>query len=397
MVTMTGEKTLFVSTGCSSSDILVAPLVRELLGRGIVGKLQALGGEPLRELGAELIYDTTPLSTIGTAHGLAMFVRRGFGIVNVLRKLDRQFKADPPDLVVLVDNAGINFRVLSIAHKHNVPVLYFIPPELWSVWPFELGGLKRARPRINAIFESQAKEYRDLGFDAEWIGHPILDLVDRVPRSPVEVGPAPVIGLFPGSRRQEVQQLIRPMREAATLLKTFEPQSRFILCAANPTAQRIIQADLPNWTIPVELRYRQAYDVLGQSHLALACSGTVTLEAALLGVPMIAMYRLAGVLDNLMQKLVLPVGKYHHFSLPNLLLQRKAVPELVNRDVNAERICREARALLRDALVRSAMLASLAEVRPILGPPGAVARAADVAEGMMSRSPAPARHSRSAA
>jgi lipid-A-disaccharide synthase len=187
------------------------------------------------------------------------------------------------------------------------------------------------------------------------------------------------------------------MREAATLLKTFEPQSRFILCAANPTAQRIIQADLPNWTIPVELRYRQAYDVLGQSHLALACSGTVTLEAALLGVPMIAMYRLAGVLDNLMQKLVLPVGKYHHFSLPNLLLQRKAVPELVNRDVNAERICREARALLRDALVRSAMLASLAEVRPILGPPGAVARAADVAEGMMSRSPAPARHSRSAA
>lgn len=175
------------------------------------------------------------------------------------------------------------------------------------------------------------------------------------------------------------------MRKAATLLQQSEPNAKFIICAANPMAHRIIKNDLPNWRIPVEVRYRQSHAVLSQCHLAFACSGTVTLEATLIGVPIIAMYRLAGIFDNLVQKIFLPLGKYRHFSLPNVLLGREVVPELGNKDVNAERITLEAKRLLRDTDARRHVLESLAQVRPLLGDSGAVNRAADIAEELMAR------------
>ena len=384
MAQTAGKPKLFISTGCSSSDILVAPLVAELQRRGAVGEISAMGGEPLRELGARLIFDSTPLSTIGTGHGISMFIRKGVKLLRALRQLKQEFKNNPPDLAILVDNAGINFRVLSIAQQCGVPVLYYVPPELWSVWWFERGILSKSKAKVASIFQSQADEYRELGLDAEWIGHPIVDLIDKLPKAPKEVGTHPVIGLFPGSRRQEVKQLLWSMREAATLLKQSEPNAKFIICAANPMAHRIIKNDLPNWRIPVEVRYRQSHAVLSECHLAFACSGTVTLEATLMGVPIIAMYRLAGILDNVMQKIVLPLGKYRHFSLPNVLLGREVVPELGNREVNAERITVEAKRLLRDQVARKTVLDSLAEVRPLLGDTGAVERAADIAEKLMS-------------
>lgn len=375
---------LFVSTGCSSSDLLLAPLLAELRRRGAVGQIQAFGGEPLREQGAELLYDSTPLSTIGTTHGVSMFIRKGIGTLRALRALDRQFAQDKPDLVILVDNAGINFRVLSIARRHHVPVLYYIPPELWSVFWFELGGLKKSRPKIAAIFSTQAQEYQDLGLDADWIGHPMLDLIDQVPRAPRTVGEAPVIGIFPGSRRQEYKLLLDPMRRSAERILKAEPHARFILCAANSMAHGFLQRDLARWNVPVELRYRQSHDVLAETHLALVCSGTVTLEAALIGVPMVAMYRISGILDNVLQRLVLPKDKYRHFSLPNVLLNRGVVTELCNRDVNPERIARESLALLRNEGQRQAMLDAFAEIRPILGEAGAVQRVADIAERMLA-------------
>ncbi|MBX9653925.1 hypothetical protein K2Y11_09955 [bacterium] len=379
-----GKPKLFISTGCSSSDILVAPLVAELQQRQAVGEIVAMGGEPLRELGARLIFDSTPLSTIGTAHGITMFLGKGFKLLKALKQIKHEFKTNPPDLAILVDNAGINFRVMSIAKQCGIPVLFYVPPELWSVWWFERGILAGSNAKFASIFQSQADEYHQLGLDAEWIGHPIVDLLDKLPKAPREVGSHPVIGLFPGSRRQEVKQLLWSMREGAALLQQSEPNAKFIICAANPMAHRIIKRDLPNWKIPVEVRYRQSHAVLSECHLAFACSGTVTLEATLMGVPIVAMYRLAGILDNLVQKLVLPIGKYNHFSLPNVLLGRKVVPELGNKDVNAERITKEALRLLRDTDARTTVLDSLAEVRPMLGEAGAVQRAADIAEKLMS-------------
>lgn len=388
MVMSPGGKKIFVSTGCSSSDVLVVPLLKELMRRGLVSELSAMGGEPLREMGADLVYDSTPLASIGVAQSVSSFLRRGFGLMRALRKLNQSFRADPPDLVILVDNAGINFRVLSIAHRHRVPVLYYIPPELWSVLSLELGIVRRSRPKLATIFESQTQEYLAKGLDAEWIGHPMLDLLREFPKAPREVGDRPIIGLFPGSRAQEVRLLLEPMRKGAERILDREPQAKFILCAANPMTRKMIEDDLPHWRVPVDVRYRQSHEVLSQCHLALACSGTVTLEAALLGVPMVAMYRLSVGVDFLLQRLVLPLSKYRFFSLPNVLLGEPLVKELGNRDVHADRIAQESLTLLRDPGRRRTVLDGLAKIPNLLGNEGAFRRAADLSEELLTgRSP----------
>ena len=124
----------------------------------------------MRDAGAKLLYDSTPFSTIGTASGVGVLLRRGFELMAKLREVKRLFRDDPPDLVVLVDNAGVNLRLLALARRYDIPVLYYVPPELWSLWGLEVPRIVRANPKIAAIFASQAEQYRRLGLDAEWWG-----------------------------------------------------------------------------------------------------------------------------------------------------------------------------------------------------------------------------------
>jgi lipid-A-disaccharide synthase len=313
-----------------------------------------------------------------------MFIRSGWNVLRTLRQIDREFQTHPPDLAILVDNAGINFRILSMARKHGIPVLYYVPPEFWSVWSVEWRGVLRAKPTIAAIFPSQADSYRRLGLETQWIGHPIIDLTDRLPTAPRRVSTNPVISIFPGSRRQEVRQLLDPMLEAAQLIHEKERSARFVVCAANPMTREMILPKLKQWNLPIECRYRQTHSVLSESHLALACSGTVTLEAALLGVPMVAMYRLGSMMDNIVQQVFLPRSKHPFFALPNVLLNRPVVPELVNQDVQGRIIADRAAPLLRDPSRRNSVLADLARIRPLLGNAGAINRAADLAEQMLT-------------
>lgn len=344
-----------------------------------------MGGEPLRDAGAKLLYDSTPLSTIGTASGVSVLLRRGFELMAKLREVKRLFRDDPPDLVALVDNAGVNLRLLSLARRYDIPVLYYVPPELWSLWGLEVPRIVRARPRVAAIFASQAEQYRRLGLDAEWVGHPLLDLIRSHPPAPAQVDGPPTIGLFPGSRRQEIVLLLPKLRDAVERIRRAEPAASFILCCANPMARDLVRAQASGWPEGVEIRYRDSYRTLSQCHLALACSGTVTLEAALLGVPTIAMYRIKGLLDNLIRAVMLPLAKYPHFSLPNVIAGRGIVPELANRAVTGERIAAEAQRLLRDAAARAGMIEALHSIRPMLGPPGAVQRTADLIQQMLAQ------------
>ncbi|MBY0588555.1 hypothetical protein K2X85_15375 [bacterium] len=377
---------LFISTGCSSADVLTAPLLAELTRRGLMEETIAVGGEPLRDAGATMLGDSTPWSTIGTAQGIGMFLRSGWRVFQTLRQIDREFKSRPPDLAILVDNAGINFRILSIARRHRIPVLYYVPPETWSVWSFEWSGVRKARPEVAAIFPSQIEDYRQCGIEARWIGHPIIDLVERWPTASETVPEDPLISLFPGSRRQEVTELLRPMLEAASLIQQRLPHARFVVGVANPLAERIIDEELKRTSLAVETRYRQTYALLSESHLALACSGTVTLEAALLGVPSVAMYRLRSVIDNLVQRTFLPRSQHPYFSLPNVLLRRAVLPELRNHEVTPEGICEAAWPLLQNDERRAGVLQHLSEIQPILGSAGAVHRAADLAQQMLESS-----------
>ncbi len=371
---------IFISTGSSSSDLLAAPILRELARRRPLGEITALGGAPLREAGAHLLMDTTPLSSVGVASSGRSMLRHAASVIRAYRAVGRLFRQNRPDLVILVDNPGQNLRLLSMAHRLGIPTLYYVPPEAWCLTRWQIGKIARQSTAIAALSQSEADTYRGHGGAVRWIGHPALDLLESIPRPRPLNGRPPVIGLFPGSRRDEVIDLLPVLRDAARLIHQSEPAARFLLCSANDSVQKRILAHLPTWQVPVEFIHRQSHAVLSRCDLLLTCSGTATLEAAILGVPMVAMYRVHHLLDRLIR---FALVRYSYFALPNYLLNRPIVPELSNRQVAPRNVAAEGLSLLRDLPRRQAVLDGLADVRRALGGGGAVLRAADLAEQVL--------------
>lgn len=374
---------IFFSTGCTSSDVFLIPVVNELRRRGHTGEWVGVGGRPLREAGVRLLFETTPFAIIGYFASCMALVRYGARALRMYHKVKHYFRQSQPDLVVLVDNPGLNFVVMDLARQYGIPVLYYIPPETWSLNRWRLRAVAQRATAIACIFPAEQETYQALAGNARWVGHPVVDLMSHVPRPPRFDGKTPTIGLFPGSRKLEVQELMPALRGAAEIIHRRLPDSRFVVCSANDLAASLIRERLADWTVPVELVHQQSQAVLSRCDLLLSCSGTATLEAAIMGVPMVAMYRLRHLVDRALGHFLQIWCGYKYFSLPNFLLNRPVVPELGNQEVNPERVAAEALSLLEDPVRRQAVCSGLAEVRDLLGPPGAISRVADMVEGML--------------
>jgi lipid-A-disaccharide synthase len=374
---------LFVATGSTSSDVLLAPVLAALRRRGRLGEVAGFGGAPLRELGVRLLFDTTSTSSVGVLAGCHTLFRNAHSGLRAYRRAECYFRTARPALVILVDNSGNNLRFLTMARRHGLRVLYYVPPELWSLWPWEVVGVVEKSTVLAPLLRSEAEAYRARGGNVRWVGHPLVDLVQATPRPPRPVNGAVTIGLFPGSRVFEVQDLLPVLRGAAEILRRRLPGVRFVMCSANEAVAVLIREHLRTWPVPVELVHRQSVAVLSRCDLLLTCSGTVTLEATVLGVPQVAMYRMHHWLDWILGFYKLYRGGWPLLALPNRLLKRPAVPELINSEVNPDRLADEGLALLRDGARRRVVCAALAEAREQLGPPGAIERAADLVEELL--------------
>jgi lipid-A-disaccharide synthase len=360
--------------------MLLAPILRELQRRGSVGPIAGIGGKSLRALGVDLFYDTTSSAAVGVVASFASFVEHAGAALSTFRRIDSHFRHARPALAILVDNSGVNLRVLRKAHRHGIPTLYFVPPEFWSLWWFEVEPLISQSTLLVPVFQSEAQALTERGGRVRWVGHPLVDLLGAHAPALRDPGDAPTIGLFPGSRRQEVQQLLGTLRGAADIIGRTLPEARFLLSAANDVVFKLIANDRRVWSVPVEIVRGQSHAVLARCDLLLTCSGTATLEAALLGVPMVAMYRVDHPLDRLLTYYKLYRGGYPMIALPNSVLGRRFVPEFINAEITPERVAAEGLALLQDPGRREAVLAGLAEVRARLGPPGTTGRVADLVE-----------------
>ncbi|HEV3257056.1 MAG TPA: hypothetical protein VG013_09270 [Gemmataceae bacterium] len=373
---------LFVSTGSTSSDILLAPVLVELRRRGKLGEVVGIGGTPLGEVGVHTLFDSTSLSSLGHVASYRALLANGPNVLAAYRSVKNYFRKSRPALVILVDNPGQNMPVLGLARRHGIRVLYYVPPERWMISRLTVRAIAAKATTIATIFRSEYESYRNSGGNTCWVGHPMIDLLEAVPRPPAFTGRNPTVGLFPGSRRLEVQELLPVLRGAAEIILRAEPTTRFVMCSANEMAAQQIAAHINTWKVPVEVVHRQSMAVLSRCDLLLACAGTATLEAAILGVPMVTMYRLRYWLDRVIQACA-HLNKYSFFSLPNYVLNRAVVPELRSRDANPHTVAAEGLALLRDPSRREAVAAGLAEVRQLLGPPGALGRVADLVSDML--------------
>ena len=362
-----------LSCGETSGDLYAGELVRELYLRQPGLEIFGLGGDRLAAQGAELLAHVKDLAVVGLLEVVSHLrsLRRVFD--RVLAEVDRR----KPDVAVLVDYPDFNLRLARQLRKRGVRVVYYVSPQVWAWRRGRLDTIRRTVDHMLVIFPFEEALYRDAGLPVTFVGHPLVDLVHPPPdgkRFLKDQGldsERPVIGLLPGSRPKEMSHNLPPLVGAVERLSRARPELQFLLALAPSLDPHTVSGALGG--LPVRIVANQAQAVLACSTVSIVASGTATVEAALLGAPMVVVYRLAPLTYLLGRRLV----KVPHFAMANLIAGERVVPEVIQRELTPERVAAEVSALLDSPARRQKMKEGLAEVRRRLGQPGASARAAD--------------------
>jgi lipid-A-disaccharide synthase len=301
------------------------------------------------------------------------------------RQLIRAAARERPNLAILTDSPDFHFRVARKLKKLRIPVVYLVAPQVWAWRQGRVKTMRRVIDRLLCIFPFEEAFFRKQGVPVSYIGHPLATRVrpglsrDEFFRKHKLDSNRPLVTVLPGSRRSEALRHLPELMRAADILSTSR-QLSFLLPASPTCGAEFFREPLAGSHIrPID---GEAWDALAHCDVALAASGTVTVEAALLGAPMVTFYRVTG-LSWAIGKLLVRVPFY---SMVNLIGGKKMVPELMQDQMTGERIAAEAARLLDDAAERGKMKEELARVAELLAPPGgsdAIARAADEVEKML--------------
>ncbi len=366
---------IFIVTGEASGDLHGANLAKAVWALDPKADLVGIGGAAMRSAGVRLVPGVPQLDVMGLV-GLSN-VR---AIVQRIRKIRQLLKTEPWDLVVLIDNPGLNLHFARIAKAAGRRVVYYIAPQIWAWRPRRIKWIQRRVDHVVVILPFEPEIYQRAGVRCTFVGHPLLDAVasayDRQAlrrRFGMEES-SRVIGLLPGSRKAEINMLLPVMLEAAAKLSLIEPKTRFILAQASSIDDNLLQAWLKQSSVPVHVVHDQATEVMAASDVLLIASGTATLQAAIVGTPMVLVYKTTAFTYRLARWLI----RVKWIGLVNLVAGRSIVPELIQDDANADRLSREANRLLSEIDAYNEMKQGLKEVRDSLGEPGASHRAAEV-------------------
>jgi lipid-A-disaccharide synthase len=364
---------ILVSCGEPSGDLYGAELVRHL--RGLLPALQVfgLGGDRLAAEQASLVAHVRDLAVVGLLE-VVRHLRKLRGIFKTL--LDEVDRAKP-DLAVLVDYPDFNLRLARELHARGVPVVYYVSPQLWAWRGGRMGAIRRAVARMLVIFPFEEELYRNAGVPVTFVGHPLLDLVKPAPDRVgflAGLGLDPeqdLVALLPGSRPQEIAHNLPALAEATDLVSKARPRTQFVVAAAPSVRSDLYTPLLGGRRIPVIVGQTQG--LVGAARLAWVASGTATVETAILGTPMLVVYRLS----SLTYLLGRPFVRVDQFAMVNLIAGRPFVKELIQDGFTAESVASEALRLLGDEDAVRAMRNDLRAVKGRLGGPGASGRAAE--------------------
>jgi lipid-A-disaccharide synthase len=340
-----------------------------------------VGGEGLKRVGMKLLYHSQSLSVVGITE---VFAKLG-SILKALRTLKRSLEREKPDLVILIDFPEFNLLLARTARRRGIPILYYISPQIWAWRPKRIKLIARLVKKMVVLFPFEVPLYEAAGVDVEWVGHPLLDIVK--PTLPKErafhqFGLDPkrrTVGLLPGSRLHEIERLLPPLLASAHLLQEEIPDLQFVIPLAPGIPKTTLSFHMNNISVPVKVVEGFTYDVMNLCELLITASGTATLEGAILGKPMIIIYKVSFPSYWVGRALI----RVDHIGLVNLVAEKEIAPELIQKDVHPQRIADEAFRILRDPLLSRKMTESMGEVRQKLGESGAAPRAARIVCSML--------------
>jgi lipid-A-disaccharide synthase len=368
---------ILLSAGEASGDMYAARLATALAERANVA-LFGMGGPRMRAAGVEIIVDYSEVSVVGITEVLKQLpsLRRAMG------RLVEEAQRRRPPLAILTDFPGFHLRLARKLTPLGIRNVYYICPQFWAWRPWRANLVRRRFVKALCIFPFEEKFYRDAGVSVEFIGHPLVGNVQAsVTREAFCAAHGlnndkPIVTILPGSRRGEIAHHGEILGEAVKRLEAAVPGIQFVVAVA-PGVDRVELEGYFRGVSQVRFVEGATYNALAAADLAIVSSGTATIEAALLGTPMMVIYRLS----PMTARLAKPLVRTKFFSMVNLIAGREVVPELIQDDFTAERVADEAITLLSASNEGGGRMAEmrrgLAEVTRLLGPPGAVERAAD--------------------
>jgi lipid-A-disaccharide synthase len=366
-----------ISCGEPSGDLYAGALASEILKLAPGTIVSGFGGARMQAGGATLLHDFRGLSVTGLTEALRVIPRSW----QTYRALVRAAEAEPPDVFVPIDFVDFNAFLARALHGRGIPVVYYISPQLWAWRPGRIKTVRRVADRMLVIFPFEVPFYEKAGVPVTFVGHPLLELTP--PPTPRDLflrahgldPVSPVIALLPGSRSNEVREILPGLVGAAGIIVSTLPRAQFVIARA-PHLNDALFAPLSDWPAgasrPVVLD-NATDDILASADVALLASGTVTVQAALHTCPMVVVYRLA----PLTYRLGKPLVRVDTYAMANLVAGRRVVPELIQDDFTPEATAREALAVLTDPAHAARVRTDLAAVRASLGTEGASQRAAE--------------------
>jgi len=369
---------VMIVAGEVSGDLHGAEVVCAMRQSGLPIDFFGMGGAALAAAGVQLLVDAARVSVVGLTEVLT-HVRP---ILAAHRVLKQALGNRRPDLVILIDFPDFNLRLARVAQSFHIPVLYYISPQIWA---WRTGRIRTIRKRVDhmaVIFPFEARFFEANNVTATYVGHPLLDHPWPRPVKPDD-GPFPVIGLLPGSRGQEVARHLPVMLDSIPLIRRDFTRARFLIAPADEK-QRASAKDMVNerrLTDVCEIVSGGARSIFPRCHMVIAASGTVTLEAAIAGTPMVVIYRVSPV-SYLLGRMMIRVNS---ISLVNLVAGKKVVPELIQKDALPATIAGQTVDMLKTPGRLDSIRRELADVKKKLGTGGAGRRVAEIAAAMINR------------
>ena len=366
---------ILISAGEASGDIHAAAVTAALKKIDSAIEVFGMGGDALRAAGGEVLFDIKD-------HGV-------MGFVEVIKKLPDLFKLRSdfarvmderkPDCLVVVDYPGFNMKLAKVAHDKGIPVVSYIAPSAWAWNKGRAKNVAKIVDKVACIFPCEYDVYKEAGAPVEFVGHPLLDIVKPAwERTEAEawVGKQPghpLVLLMPGSRLMEIEKMLPNLLAGAKLLKKQLPEVQFAMPRAGTIPLELLQSKIKASGLDIKITEGHNYDLFSVADLALATSGTVTLEAALCGLPSIIVYRTSA-LNAFIARRVINIP---NIGLPNIVAGRQILPELLQEDFTPANVAKTAVELLAPER-RPQLEADLAFMKARLGEPGAVKRVAQL-------------------
>lgn len=372
--------TIMMIAGEASGDNLGAGVVRAIKHKLPHANITGIGGQAMKAAGQTQQYDAAKIAVVG----LIEILKHYRDIKQAWNAVTHIIKTTPPDLLILIDYPGMNLRLAKLAKQHNIKVLYYVSPQVWAWHQSRVKKIKSTVDHMAVIFPFEATFYQEYDVPVSYVGSPIIETVKPIGdklKVRQELGLKPdklVIALGPGSRHSELSRLLPVLVKSTHLLRQIYPNVQFILPIASTINRDEILQYFKHSGIQPQLT-QHAHRAIEAADLLICASGTVTLESAYIGTPLIIIYKTSPLTYHIGKHLI----KVDKIGLCNIVAEKTVAPELIQHAANPANIVKHAQILLDSEIAQQQMHQGLAEIKQKLGQGGAAENVANIAIRML--------------